>query len=112
MLAARLERAERYQDALGHHAGEALVLPEPSRDRVWYRYAVRTQLPAAEVVRRMAKERVHAAQPVTDWRPAPAIGAPVADDAYRRLVSLPLYPTLTDDEQARVVRALVAACRA
>ena len=32
----------------------------------------------------------------------------MADRAYRRVVSLPLYPTLRDDEQDRVCEALDA----
>jgi perosamine synthetase len=109
MLAARLERAERYHELLSGSVSEQLELPDPSRERVWYRYVVRTQLPAGEVIRRMAARRVLAAEPVCDWRRGGAPATPVADHAYRRVVSLPLYPTLSDEEQDSVVRALVEA---
>lgn len=36
---------------------------------------------------------------------------PIAEKAYRELLSLPLYPDLTDAQQDRVVEALVAALR-
>jgi dTDP-4-amino-4,6-dideoxygalactose transaminase len=45
---------------------------------------------------------------VTDWRPAAGGPCPTADRAYARVVSLPLYPTLRDDEQERVCEALDA----
>ena len=32
---------------------------------------------------------------------------PVADDVFRRAISLPLHHLLTDDDQATVVRSLV-----
>ena len=34
---------------------------------------------------------------------------PATENAYSRLLSLPMYPDLTDDEQDDVVRALEAA---
>jgi dTDP-4-amino-4,6-dideoxygalactose transaminase len=51
---------------------------------------------------------VGAARPVTDWRPTGGAPCPVADRASARLVSLPLFPTLRDDEQDRVCDALEA----
>ena len=49
---------------------------------------------------------VGAARPVTDWRPSGGRPCPIADRGYVRVVSLPLYPTLRDDEQERVCQAL------
>jgi dTDP-4-amino-4,6-dideoxygalactose transaminase len=73
---------------------------------VWYRYAVQVPGDAAPLVRRLAELGVHAARPVEPWVDAiPAVGA----EAYRSLLSLPLFPTLTRAEQDRVVQALGAA---
>ena len=33
---------------------------------------------------------------------------PVADDAYERMISIPLYTAMSDDEQGRVITALHA----
>jgi dTDP-4-amino-4,6-dideoxygalactose transaminase len=76
--------------------------------RVWYRYAVAsTAVPAAELVRRLRDHGVVAERPVTDWRStAQTAATPAATRAYDEVVSLPLYPTLTQDEQDRVVDAL------
>jgi dTDP-4-amino-4,6-dideoxygalactose transaminase len=65
---------------------------------------------AEKVVLDLERLGIHAASPVTDWRPADSPAAPVADRAYRMVVSLPLYPTLTDDEQDAVVEAFLNVC--
>jgi len=77
--------------------------------RVWYRYAIQlSDRTAVEVVEGMRRLGIGAARPVTDWRPAGGAACPVADRAYARVVSLPLYPTLSEDEQERVCEALEA----
>ena len=119
LLAARKERAQRYHRLLSEVAvpGGPLCLPADSPDRAWYRYAVELAggLPAAEAATRLEAVGIHAAKPVTDWRPgltdsAGAGRAPVAERAYRSLLSLPLYPTLTDGEQDRVADAVLELC--
>jgi perosamine synthetase len=113
MLEARRLRAQRYHDLLARAAsrGNRFRLPSPAGPRVWYRYAVELlEGTAAEVVEGMARRGVSAAEPVADWRPPEAPPCPVADRAYRGLVSLPLYPTLTEGEQARAAQAFLAAC--
>jgi len=93
-------------DALG------LVLPDPEADRIWYRYAVEVKPHAESVVRDMLAHGVAAAQPIYDWLPPDTAAAcPVAARAYRHLVSLPLYPSLSVAEQDAVVAALNAVLR-
>jgi perosamine synthetase len=109
MLEARAVRARAYHArlaALARRTG-ACRLPDPSAARVWYRYAIEvTDRPATVVVAALRRLGIGADHPVRDWREPGGAPAPVADRAFARLVSLPLYPTLTEAEQARVCEAV------
>ena len=110
MIARREELALRYIECLSssYAAGNTFRLPESSAKRIWYRFAVEfSQVSADLVLERLREEGVDAVRPVTDWRPRTSPSCPVADRAYRQLLSLPLYPTLTDEEQEHVVRSFL-----
>ncbi|MCX7046616.1 MAG: GNAT family N-acetyltransferase [Candidatus Sumerlaeota bacterium] len=114
MIADRERLAARYHEALAPEAqaGGLFRLPEFPRRRLWYRYAVESlKTPADSVIEAMARYDVCAAKPVEDWRAGDAPPCPVADRAYRHIVSLPLYPTLTAMEQDRVIYAFLKAVR-
>ncbi len=102
-LARREALAARYTQALAGVEGE---LPVNQDSRVWYRYAFAARDDAGEVVARLADRGIAAARPVEDWS---ASALPVSTRAFQQLVSLPLYPTLTSDEQDRVIAAVQAA---
>jgi perosamine synthetase len=111
MIAARDARAQRYHARLAplSRSTGAFRLPALATARVWYRYAIElTEHGAADVVDALRRLGVGADRPVVDWRPAAGRPCPTADRAYARVVSLPLYPTLRDDEQERVCEALGA----
>ena len=112
MITARAEIAERYVDRLADaEKNHIFRLPARSTERIWYRFAVEMLcVPAEKVVRDLLSLGIHAAIPVTDWRPAGSPAARNADRAYRSLVSLPLYPTLTQEEQDAVVNAFLKLC--
>lgn len=112
MLAAREAVAFRYLEQLGDSRFRTIFrLPPRNKERVWYRFAVEMLTTSAEtVVLGLERFSIHAAAPVTDWRPAGSPAAPVADRAYHMLVSLPLYPTLTAEEQDAVVKAFLKVC--
>jgi dTDP-4-amino-4,6-dideoxygalactose transaminase len=79
--------------------------------RVWYRYAVEMlEMTALDVIDGLAKQGIQAAIPVTDWRKGARTTTPISDGAFARLVSLPLYPTLTLEEQRRVASAFLKVC--
>jgi perosamine synthetase len=82
-------------------------VPAIAADRVWYRYAVEMVSGDADrVIDALQGYGVEARKPVTDWRTPEFRGeCPVTDRAYALLVSLPLYPTLTAEEQQRVCEA-------
>jgi dTDP-4-amino-4,6-dideoxygalactose transaminase len=112
MLAARAVLAERYLEQLSEAAGSGVFrLPPKGTRRIWYRFAVEmSRVPAETVVNDLRPLGIHAAVPVTDWRTNSGTSAPVADRAYRSLVSLPLYPTLTELEQDAVISAFIQLC--
>lgn len=106
MLADRDRLAAGYQERLTAMAASGrLVLPLRQRDRIWYRFAVEVDGGLGRVVAGLARRGVMAAIPVTPWcHPLPA----ASTGAGSRLLSLPLYPTLTSSEQDQVVEALDA----
>jgi dTDP-4-amino-4,6-dideoxygalactose transaminase len=112
LIAARETIARRYINMLsGPSLGRRYRLPADTKERVWYRFVVEMVTASAEtVVNGLKRSGIHAAIPVNDWRPVGSPPVPVADRAYRHLVSLPLYPTLTANEQDRVVEAFLKVC--
>lgn len=112
MITAREAAAERYLEQLSDpRFCRIFRLPVRTKERVWYRFAVEMLTTSAEaVVLGLKRFGIHAATPVTDWRPVDRPDAAVADRAYRMLVSLPLYPSLTEDEQDAVVEAFAKLC--
>jgi perosamine synthetase len=114
MIAARRRLAERYNGLLEGHQlqGRVFRLPDIARDRIWYRYVAEMIGVSGDAMRaHLAAHGVHSPPPVRDWRDAVASDCPLACTAYQRLVSLPLYPTLTDEEQERVAYAFLAGCQ-
>jgi dTDP-4-amino-4,6-dideoxygalactose transaminase len=113
MMARREALAQRYLDLLGDFAADhqSFRLPLANGTRVWYRFVVEmARRSAHSVVDALKKEGVDAALPVSDWRSSGNSDCPVADRAYRSLVSLPLYPSLTEEEQDHVVRSFLKVC--
>ncbi|HOE66244.1 MAG TPA: DegT/DnrJ/EryC1/StrS aminotransferase family protein [Candidatus Hydrogenedentes bacterium] len=112
MLAARQALAQRYAARLAPYAASAgFVLPAMEAPRVWYRYVVGLRRQdARRIIAAMHDAGVHAVHPVTDWRRPGDASCPNADAAYRSLISLPLYPTLTEPEQDRAAEAFLRAC--
>jgi dTDP-4-amino-4,6-dideoxygalactose transaminase len=113
MIARREALANRYIELLHDYAAEHQTcrLPKPARNRVWYRFVVEVMGRSAHsVVDALYKEGVNAALPITDWRMGTQSSCPIADRAYRSLASLPLYPSLTHEEQDHVVRSFLKVC--
>ncbi len=113
MISARQTIARRYLDMLSNssHFDRLYRIPADTKERVWYRLVVEMlAASAATAVEGLQRFNIHAAIPVTDWRPAGSPQSPVTDRAYRRVVSLPLYPTLTSNEQDRVVKTFLKVC--
>ncbi|MBM4048881.1 MAG: DegT/DnrJ/EryC1/StrS family aminotransferase [Planctomycetes bacterium] len=104
----RRDIAKRYDDALkdaGMTARAGARRGHPS----FFRYVVDFGVAASKVIRLFEREDICARRPV--YRPlhhylrtAPM---PATDLAWQQAVSLPIYPSLTDQEVARVCRAII-----
>ncbi len=112
IVARRAARASTYDAALASLEQRGIVvLPRRHPDRLWYRYAVRLTSDSAErVCRALADRGVRAEQPVWDLRAAAQWRDDLATtaEAFDAVVSLPIYPDLTPDEQDRVCSAFEA----
>ncbi len=103
-LARREEIAYRYRERLSTlPLKQPLFLP----GRVWYRYVVKGPGPAAPFLDRLTVRGVEARRPV--FRPLHRLlgqeGFPGAEEAWEKALSLPIYPSLEDEELERVVEA-------
>jgi dTDP-4-amino-4,6-dideoxygalactose transaminase len=113
---ARRQRARRYTEML---AGARLLTPReaPGRRHVYHLYAV--QVERRDYVQQVltasgVSSGIHYPQPVHRLAAyadlgLPAGSFPVSEAVAERELSLPLYPELTDEQQAHVVDALLEA---
>jgi dTDP-4-amino-4,6-dideoxygalactose transaminase len=107
MLARRAAIARRY-----HRAWATLPLGRPlapaDRTHVYHRFVVRTPgsagRMAAALTRRSVTARLPVFQPI--HRTLGLTGFPGATEAFRRALSVPLYPSLTVHEQLTVIAAV------
>nr|WP_237419374.1 DegT/DnrJ/EryC1/StrS family aminotransferase [Kitasatospora sp. SID7827] len=117
---ARRAAAERYDKLLGGLDGITLPRTLPGNEHVWHLYAVRVEHDRDGVLAALQRAGigagVHYPVPV-HLQPAfrhlgHAEGAfPVTERAAGQLLTLPLFPQLTEDQQTRVAEALAAALR-
>ena len=90
--------------------GSSVLLPPDPEDRrhVFYRYVVRCPKNAQAMLDALAQEGVRTARPV--YRPLHRYlnceGFPGAEQAWEEAVSIPIYPSLTEEERGRIVRSL------
>jgi dTDP-4-amino-4,6-dideoxygalactose transaminase len=107
MLARRAAIAERYRRGW---AGLPIALPPRGHgySHVYHRFVIGVPMAAGTAARRLAALGVTARPPI--FRPIHLTlgleGFPGATHAYRRALSVPLYPALTAREEAVVMRAL------
>lgn len=103
----RAELASRYTAAFSSSEWlhEYVDFPGDDTRRVWYRYPIYLKYwDAQDFIARMRDVGVMADMPVCDWRSSLAGGCQVTERAFRRIVSLPLYPSLNAKEQAHVIK--------
>lgn len=111
-LAARRRLAAAYDEALCGSAVQRLALPPPHAEAVPYRYVV-LHAAAGRLLRRLRRAGVEAKRPVRQplHRALALSGFPVADRLHATAVSLPIYPSLSEDQVrqvAAVARVAVA----
>lgn len=92
--------------------GEFIRLPANADDRVWYRYPLMlTRWNAAKIIGLMKDYGINAEEPVYNWHPSGISGKSNADQAFSRLISLPLFPALSQEEQRRVIDTVIDVCQ-
>lgn len=104
-VARRAQIARLYDEALGEEAHRVLRAPDDSPG-TWWRYLVAVDGDAAAAVRHGRADGVALSQPVPQRRWAGRGDFPVSDRLHRSLVSVPIYPGLTDGEIGRVRQTL------
>lgn len=102
--------AAAYRSALGQISLELPVIP-PGRSHIYYRFAVRLtrgSRPLDEVMARLEQRGVQCRRPVfrSLHRYLGLEGYSVSEEAGRTVLSLPIYPSMTDEEIHRTIRAL------
>ena len=110
ILHRRQARAQRYHRLLTGLVEKGLIaLPLDIPGRIWYRYPIRLkQHLAGRTSERMRAFGVSAELPVRDWRQRGSCDThlPATMEAFERILSLPLYPDLSELEQRLVVSSL------
>jgi dTDP-4-amino-4,6-dideoxygalactose transaminase len=110
----RREAAARYDALLAGVDGVVLPRTLPGNEHVWHLYVVRVQ-DRDEVLQRLNAAGIgagiHYPVPVHLQPAFSGLGYgpgdfPVAEQAGREILSLPLYPQITEEQQARVADAL------
>jgi dTDP-4-amino-4,6-dideoxygalactose transaminase len=111
---ARRLAAARYAELLADLPGVILPWAAPGNDHVWHLYTIRVPHRDA-VLRRLRDEKIEAGihypvpvhlQPAFRYLGYGKGDFPVAEAAAEQLLSLPLFPQITDEQQVRVASAI------
>ena len=125
MRRAREDRARRYLERLRGVDEIELPRDDPDRLHAWHLFPIRLRLEALDATRDEFLDALRSEGVGTSvhWRPLhlhpyyeetfgwTRSDLPSASRVWERLVSLPLYPDLTDAEQDRVIGAIETLCR-
>jgi len=125
MRRAREDRARRYLEALAGVDEIELPADDPDRLHAWHLFPIRLRLESLSVDRNafLADLREAGIGTSVHWRPLhfhpyyeetygwTRADFPASSGLWERLVSLPIFPDLRDDEQDRVVEAIETLCR-
>ncbi|MDP6172655.1 MAG: DegT/DnrJ/EryC1/StrS family aminotransferase [Rhodospirillales bacterium] len=112
MIERRTELARTYLESFSALSEKGVfTLPQDIPGRVWYRFCIGVE-DVGEWITKLDRKGVIADRPVWDWReeggPARLGPCPAADAAHQSLLSLPLYPSLSRQEQKQVCVAVGA----
>lgn len=106
-ISRRKEIAEKYRKSL-----ETIVfdLPPNNEEHIYFRFIIDVGKEVDRWIDHMGKENIAVARPV--YRPLHILlgleGYPVTEFAWKSLVSLPIYPSLSDEEIDRIVKVAVS----
>jgi dTDP-4-amino-4,6-dideoxygalactose transaminase len=99
--------AGRYHEPL-QAIGLMPILPDPGTVGSWYRYLCWAQTDIADLLEFCDSQGVHCRRPVpvTLDRLQGCDPLPNTGEAWHRVVSIPIYPSLAEDDQERVIAVL------
>jgi perosamine synthetase len=105
-IARRAEIASYYDEVLGERS-EHVVRPRPGHTGTWWRYLIAAPRGDAQVMVGGARASgVNFARPLVDRRWANRGRFPVSDRLHDSLVSVPIYPSLSDSEVELIGKTL------
>lgn len=121
----REEIAARYIEALADVAEIELPVADPNRIHAWHLFQIKLRLEKLSITRNQFIDELKEAgiccsvhwrplhlhpyyQETYGWRPE---DFPHATSLWQRLVSLPLFPTLSDEQLEHVVRTIKSLCQ-
>ncbi|MGB2631050.1 MAG: DegT/DnrJ/EryC1/StrS family aminotransferase [Candidatus Omnitrophota bacterium] len=86
-----------------------VVLPKGEFDHIYYRYTIRIKKDLSAVISHAKQKGVNCERPV--YRPLHRYlelrsGFRNTDEAFSKALSIPIYPSLTDEEQQRVIETV------
>jgi len=96
--------AKKYTELLSKHAMKYnLVLPNMESNKTFYRYSILLNGTNVEKLTKTLKNYgIDAAHPVENWLGDSIKKTAVASNAFKNLISLPLYPALSEEDISRI----------
>ncbi|MFC1559009.1 DegT/DnrJ/EryC1/StrS family aminotransferase [Gemmatimonadota bacterium] len=109
-LERRASIADQYHEPV-RTLGLTPILPAPGATASWYRYLCWSPTEITDLLEFCNHHGVYCRRPVpvTQDRLLRSEPLPNTGDAWNRVISIPIYPTLTDNQQNRVLNVLGAA---
>lgn len=105
MLSSRHQIAQAYHNYLSDLPSSIISLPDITTNRIWYRYAIKVNKPLDELIHKLSLDGISTDKPITDWTEI-STELKEAKKVYQSILSLPCYPALTSEEQARIIQSI------
>lgn len=103
----KLEKTLEHRHQIGKIYDELLDNTSLSDNRVWYRYTLLlNEVDLSQVIQKLDEKGVAARVPVENWLGKEIEKFPKAQKLFDSILSLPLYPSLTVEEQQYVTATL------
>jgi len=102
----RQKIASRYKEAFKFKEGPISLPNKPNNsEHIYFRFVVRTKKPVSDCLEQLHKMKVFCQRPIfSPLHVALNIpGCPHTMEAWETTLSIPLYPSLTDDEIDRII---------
>jgi len=104
----RNEIAKKYTKAFST-LGVGLPPSPPDRERTFFRYVLKTRVDSQLFTERLVKKGVHTStvvQPIHRYLGLKRKDFPVTEEVLKKTLSVPIYPSLTDEEVEKVIKAV------